>query len=359
MVETEFLLPDAFKAYSKVSIEDYHVQRPNLPAAFKLKDYCPGVFRDIRRRLGLDSDDFKLSVVHAGEVMTVYEGQMYLTANRHYAIKILSQDEVAHILKHLRSYQEHIISTDGQTLLPHMLALHRINFKDGEKDKRVYMLITRNIFACALKISEFFALKGYKGSVKKSKRERKKDSLVPHPLYDSDFRTLDRKLCFSREVGTLLREALTRDMAYLMNQKLVEYTLVVGFHRYDDDSIPHINTGTACHFVEGIAYKHEHYFIGFSDIGQSYNAKKAFEHAAEESMTRKGKDNNQRPEQYTNRILEFIKTRMELIDIEENDAHDLPVTFIDDFVESMPPLLDSLNLTQVESDDDDIEDDDE
>jgi len=356
IVSSEFLLPPAYKAYSKVSIEEHHVQRPNLPSVFKLKDYCPAVFMDLRRRLGVDSYDLTQSV-QGGEVITVVEGSQYTTANRHYAIEIMSKEQIGLHLKLLRSYQEHIIATDGTTLLPHMIAMHRITYEDGGREKRVYLLIKRNIFASSLKMSDVFYIKGYKGHMKKSKKERKKDPLVPVPLGDADFMTLGKTMEFSREVGTSITEAMTRDTAYLMNQKLVDFTFVVGYHKYDEHSIPRINTVAACHFVEGLAVKQEHYFMAFSDFGTFFNAKKKVEHAAEEINKKKKQADTKdymRPEHYTNRFMEFMKARMGLVDVEEEEEQ---VTFIDDCGEHRRSSLGDVSRVIADSVDDDTDTD--
>ncbi|KAF3814468.1 hypothetical protein GH733_017626 [Mirounga leonina] len=51
------LLPDDFKASSKIKVNNHLFHRENLPSHFKFKEYCPQVFRNLRDQFGIDDQD--------------------------------------------------------------------------------------------------------------------------------------------------------------------------------------------------------------------------------------------------------------------------------------------------------------
>ncbi|KAL6088362.1 hypothetical protein STEG23_011372, partial [Scotinomys teguina] len=54
------LMPDDFKAYSKIKVDNHLFNKENMPSHFKFKEYCPMVFRNLRERFGIDDQDFQL-----------------------------------------------------------------------------------------------------------------------------------------------------------------------------------------------------------------------------------------------------------------------------------------------------------
>ena len=72
MPEAPLIVRDDFKAFSKIRIENHMYNEcarcrlsppvtcasSLLPAKFKFKEYCPVVFRDLRSRFGISSEDF-------------------------------------------------------------------------------------------------------------------------------------------------------------------------------------------------------------------------------------------------------------------------------------------------------------
>uniref|UniRef100_A0A8B9FRB3 Uncharacterized protein n=1 Tax=Amazona collaria TaxID=241587 RepID=A0A8B9FRB3_9PSIT len=54
------LLPDDFRASSKVKVNNHLFNRENLPGHFTFKEYCPQVFRNLRERFGIDDHDYQV-----------------------------------------------------------------------------------------------------------------------------------------------------------------------------------------------------------------------------------------------------------------------------------------------------------
>ena len=51
--QPKMLLADDFKAYSKLKVENHAFNRAALPGHYKVKEYCPLVFRALRDRFGV------------------------------------------------------------------------------------------------------------------------------------------------------------------------------------------------------------------------------------------------------------------------------------------------------------------
>lgn len=329
--ESAFLLPEAFSAYTKISIEDYHISRPHLPQAFKFKDYCPSVYADLRRRLGISPSDLFKSLVE-GEVMRVTDGVRYMTHDRHFRINLLSREEVTDILRLLRSYQEHVVNQAGATLLPHWAALHRIVIKTklGGEEKPVYVLVERN--SLPFQVDSIYHLKGCKAPVKEKpdikrlqhKKRSKEDielpiGMYPTPLHDSEFESNSIKLAFPKEIGDKLMAMLKTDVEYLKQRKMMDYAVVVGVLKFRVDEIPGIDANVISHFFPGVESKMEHYFISMEGFGSIYGARKrleGFAHAHNSNASKGGSKEPMsiKPEKYACRFLQFMSTAIEIIE---------------------------------------------
>merc|ERR1712025_324760 len=70
--QPKMLLADDFKAYSKLKVENHCFNRQNLPGHYKVKEYCPLVFRALRGRFGVGEEDYteSLSVHHIEPLIT-------------------------------------------------------------------------------------------------------------------------------------------------------------------------------------------------------------------------------------------------------------------------------------------------
>lgn len=47
------LMPDDFKAHTKVKVDNHLYNKENMSSHFKFKEYCPLVFRNLRERLAI------------------------------------------------------------------------------------------------------------------------------------------------------------------------------------------------------------------------------------------------------------------------------------------------------------------
>lgn len=355
--ERAFLLPQDFTAFTKIAIEDYHVSRPHLPQAFKLKDYCPTVYGDLRRRLGITSTELFKSLVE-GEVMTLTDGVRYMTSDRHFRINLLCNEEVRDVLRLLRSYQEHIVNQSGATLLPHWAALHRIiiKTKQGHDDKPVYVLVERN--SLPFRLNKVYQLKGHKGAVvlkpperrlpsKKKSREEIEfaPTIYPQALHDTEFIDEGSKLVVPTEIGTKLLSLLKADTEYLKQRKMMDYALIVGVLSFESSSIPEIDSSVISHFFPGVEANKEHYFISMEGFGSIFGARKRLEGFANSNASKGGSKEpaSIKPEKYAARFLEFISGAIEKV---ETDEVSTTKTFELNMEQDAPPLVSPRDLQE-------------
>ena len=62
--QPKMLLADDFKAYSKLKVENHAFNRAALPGHYKVKEYCPLVFRALRDRFGVSEVCPRQCVIH-------------------------------------------------------------------------------------------------------------------------------------------------------------------------------------------------------------------------------------------------------------------------------------------------------
>ncbi|ESO82453.1 hypothetical protein LOTGIDRAFT_169923 [Lottia gigantea] len=57
------LMPDDFKSYSKIRVDNHMFNKDIMPSHFKVKEYCPLVFKNLRERFGIDDIEYMGSTV--------------------------------------------------------------------------------------------------------------------------------------------------------------------------------------------------------------------------------------------------------------------------------------------------------
>jgi 1-phosphatidylinositol-5-phosphate 4-kinase len=102
------LLPDDFRAYSKVKVDNHLFNKENMPSHFKIKEYCPLVFRNLRERFGIDDLDYKESMTRSQPVSADATGKsnagFYYSYDKLFIIKTLTSEEVERMHSFLKHY---------------------------------------------------------------------------------------------------------------------------------------------------------------------------------------------------------------------------------------------------------------
>ncbi|XP_031423603.1 phosphatidylinositol 5-phosphate 4-kinase type-2 gamma-like isoform X2 [Clupea harengus] len=353
------LLPDDFKANTKIKVNNHFFNKENLPGHFKFKEYCPQVFRNLRERFGIEDLDYQASLVRSPPVQdpdSQEEGLLLSSYDRTLIIKQISSEEVADMLNILSEYHEHIVTCHGSTLLPQFLGLYRITV-DSED---TYLMVMRNMFSHRLMVHRKYDLKGSLVSREASDKEKGKEL----PTYkDVDFRNNMQKVFVSKEQKEKMMEKLNRDVEFLVRLRIMDYSMLLGIHDVvrcereeeepDDSSfeegeetqngIPFAppaqpppvggSYGTSPEGIAGYmnsfkpfgpgefdpyvdvyaiqsdvgAPQREVYFMGLIDVLTHYDTKKKAAHAAKTVKHGAGAEiSTVHPEQYAKRFREFI-----------------------------------------------------
>uniref|UniRef100_A0A673ZKP8 1-phosphatidylinositol-5-phosphate 4-kinase n=1 Tax=Salmo trutta TaxID=8032 RepID=A0A673ZKP8_SALTR len=308
------LMPDDFKAYSKIKVDNHLFNKENLPSRFKFKEYCPMVFRNLRERFCIDDQDYQNSLTRSAPLNSDSQGRFgnrFLSSYDHrFVIKTVSSEDIAEMHNILKKYHQFIVECHGSTLLPQFLGMYRLTV-DGVE---TYMVVTRNVFSHRLTVHRKYDLKG----------------------------------------STVSREASDKEK-FLATLKIMDYSLLVGIHdvdraeqeemeveaggeeeEYENDGMggaltgsfgtPPDSPGNPLHFggffspgefdpsmdVYAIksndsAVKKEVYFMAIIDILTHYDAKKKAAHAAKTVKHGAGAEiSTVNPEQYSKRFFEFM-----------------------------------------------------
>ncbi|KAM9553166.1 phosphatidylinositol 5-phosphate 4-kinase type-2 alpha isoform 3-T3 [Salvelinus alpinus] len=379
------LMPDDFKAYSKIKVDNHLFNKENMPSHFKFKEYCPLVFRNLRERFGIDDQDFQNSLTRAAPLNSDSQGRsgarFHTSYDKRYVIKTITSEDVAEMHNILKKYHQFIVECHGNTLLPQFLGMYRLTV-DGDE---TYMIVTRNVFSHRLSVYKKYDLKGStvaREASDKEKQPRPPEDAPPRPksnvqqrlqtlriatrfycamkhvrdakelptYKDNDFINDGQKIYIDDDNKKMFLEKLRKDVEFLAQLKLMDYSLLVGIHDVeraeqeevesednegDDegesdggigtppdspsntlDSTKPLSPGEFDPTIDVYAIKSndsaprkEVYFMAVIDILQHYDAKKKAAHAAKTVKHGAGAEiSTVNPEQYSKRFYDFITT---------------------------------------------------
>uniref|UniRef100_A0AAY5F3S2 Phosphatidylinositol 5-phosphate 4-kinase type-2 alpha n=1 Tax=Electrophorus electricus TaxID=8005 RepID=A0AAY5F3S2_ELEEL len=358
------LMPDDFKAYSKIKVDNHLFNKENMPSHFKVKEYCPLVFRNLRERFNIDDQDFQNSLTRSAPFVSEAQGRsgarFHTSYDKRYVIKTISSEDVAEMHNILKKYHQFIVECHGNTLLPQFLGMYRITV-DGDE---TYMIVTRNVFSHRLSVYKKYDLKGSTVAREASDKEKSDINIInvyictvyhgakDLPTYkDNDFINDGQKIYIDEENKKIFLDKLRKDVEFLALLKLMDYSLLVGIHDVeraeqeeveseenegDDegesdggvvgtppdspsntlDSTKPLSPGDFDPTIDVYAIKShdnsprkEVYFMAIIDILQHYDAKKKAAHAAKTVKHGAGAEiSTVNPEQYSKRFYDFITT---------------------------------------------------
>lgn len=341
------LMPDDFKAYSKIKVDHHLFNKENMPSHFKMKEYCPMVFRNLRERFAIDDQDFQNSLTRSSLFTNDSQGRsgarFHTSCDKRYVVKTITSEDVAEMHNILKKYHQFIVECHGNTLLPQFLGMYRLTV-DGVE---TYMIVTRNVFSHRLSVYRKYDLKGSTVAREASDKEKAKEL----PTYkDNDFINDGQKIYIDENNKKMLLEKLKKDVEFLAQLKLMDYSLLVGIHDVEraeqeemdceenegeedveSDSTHPIGTppdspGNTLNSNRALppgefdpaidvyaikshdnAPRKEVYFMAIIDILTHYDAKKKAAHAAKTVKHGAGAEiSTVNPEQYSKRLYDFI-----------------------------------------------------
>ncbi|XP_068171450.1 phosphatidylinositol 5-phosphate 4-kinase type-2 gamma-like isoform X2 [Antennarius striatus] len=331
------LLPDDFKASTKIKVNHHLFNKENLPGQFKFKEYCPQVFRNLRERFGIEDQDYQVSLARSPPLKDEdgsCVGLLLTSYDRTLVVKEISSEEVEEMHNILSEYHQYIVTCHGNTLLPQFLAMYRVTVESEDTN----LLVMRNMFSHRLHVHRKYDLK-----------------VKEVPTYkDADFKNNMQKVYVSDEEKKKVMDKLSGDIEFLVRMKIMDYSLLLGIHdvdraereeegeledresSYEQEEEDEDGLALGSTSPEGIsgymnsfkpmgpgefdpyvdvyaiqsavgAPQREVYFMGLIDVLTQYDTKKKAAHAAKAVKHGAGAEiSTVHPEQYAKRFREFI-----------------------------------------------------
>jgi 1-phosphatidylinositol-4-phosphate 5-kinase len=314
---------------------------PHQSCDFRWKDYCPLVFRTLRKLFDVDPGDYMLSICGDDALLELSSpgksgSFFYFTNDDKYMIKTMKKAEVKVLLRMLPAYYKHVRSFDN-TLVTKFFGLHCVKIT-GAIQKKVRFVIMGNLFCSNYSIHRRFDLKG-------SSHGRTTDKPIDQIDETTTLKDLDLNFIFRLE-GSWYEDfcrQLDKDCEFLEQERIMDYSLLVGVHfkdRCKDSSSPdNETTQTALEDeerrkapvklgismpsrVENVVKNPESesqligeptgefqdviLFFGIIDILQDYDISKKLEHAYKSMQYDPNSISAVDPKQYCKRFRDFI-----------------------------------------------------
>ncbi|GFQ03646.1 phosphatidylinositol 4-phosphate 5-kinase 6 [Phtheirospermum japonicum] len=201
---------------------------PHQSCDFKWKDYCPLVFRTLRKLFKVDPADYMISICGNDALRELSSpgksgSFFYLTNDDRYMIKTMRKSEVKVLKRMLPAYYNHVRAFEN-TLLTKFFGLHCVKMT-GPVQKKVRFVIMGNLFCTKYAIHRRFDLKGSSHGRLTVKPESEIDSTTTLKDLDLSFIFRLQKPWFQ----DLCRQ-VNQDCDFLEQERIMDYSLLVGIH---------------------------------------------------------------------------------------------------------------------------------
>ncbi|XP_077218255.1 phosphatidylinositol 4-phosphate 5-kinase 6-like [Tasmannia lanceolata] len=216
------------KVWTKFPPEGTKHTPPHQSCEFKWKDYCPLVFRTLRKLFKIDAADYMISICGNDALRELSSpgksgSFFYLTNDDRYMIKTMKKSEVKVLLRMLPAYYNHVRAFEN-TLVTKFFGLHCVKLT-GATQKKVRFVIMGNLFCSEYTIHRRFDLKGSSHGRTTDKPEAEIDENTTLKDLDLNFIFRLQKSWFQE----LLRQ-VDRDCDFLEQERIMDYSLLVGLH---------------------------------------------------------------------------------------------------------------------------------
>lgn len=217
------------KFWTRFPPEGSKVTPPHQSADFWWKDYCPMVFRHLRKLFVVDPADYMLAICGNDALRELSSpgksgSFFYLTQDDRFMIKTVKKSEVKVLLRMLPSYYKHVTRYEN-TLITKFFGVHCIKPVGCQK---VRFIVIGNLFRSEHQINRRFDLKGSSHGRTAYKAEWEIDETTT-------LKDLDLNFVFRLQRGwyeDLMRQ-IERDCKFLEAEGIMDYSLLVGVHFCD------------------------------------------------------------------------------------------------------------------------------
>ena len=98
-------------------MDNHAFNKENLPSHFKVKEYCPLVFRNLRERFGIDDNAYMKSLTYKAPHPMDSPGRsgakFYHSYDKLYVVKTLTSEEVEQMHALLKQYHPFVVERHG------------------------------------------------------------------------------------------------------------------------------------------------------------------------------------------------------------------------------------------------------
>ncbi|KAL3894492.1 MAG: hypothetical protein SGCHY_005244, partial [Lobulomycetales sp.] len=202
---------------------------PNSEYDFKFKDYAPWIFKCVRDAFHVDSVDYLQSLT--GKYVLSELGSpgksgsfFYFSSDYRYIIKTISQAEHRFMRRILRHYYNHV-RDNPDTLLSRIFGLHRVKLPGN---KKIHFVVMGNVFPPHKDMHRIYDLKGSLTGRFLSKAKQEANTMPV--LKDKNWLANSEKLVLGPEKRNILIEQLDKDVLFLKECRIMDYSFLVGVH---------------------------------------------------------------------------------------------------------------------------------
>ncbi|KAJ0510394.1 putative 1-phosphatidylinositol-4-phosphate 5-kinase [Helianthus annuus] len=224
------LKPTAFdtrqKLWTKFPPEGSKNTPPHQSCEFKWKDYCPLVFRTLRKLFNVDPADYMISICGNDALRELSSpgksgSFFYLTHDDKYMIKTMKKSEVKVLKRMLPAYYDHVKSFEN-TLVTKFFGLHCVKLS-GPIQKKVRFVIMGNLLCTEVPIHKRYDLKGSSHGRITDKPETEIDA-------NTTLKDLDLKFIFRlrKDWFEEFCSQVNKDCDFLEQERIMDYSLLVG-----------------------------------------------------------------------------------------------------------------------------------
>ncbi|XP_022743184.1 phosphatidylinositol 4-phosphate 5-kinase 4-like isoform X1 [Durio zibethinus] len=219
------------KIWTRFPPEGSKYTPPHQSSEFKWKDYCPVVFRTLRKLFKVDPADYMISICGNDALRELSSpgksgSFFYLTDDDRYMIKTMKKSEVKVLLRMLSAYYNHVRSFEN-TLVIKYYGLHCVKLT-GPTQKKVRFIIMGNLLRSEYTIHRRFDLKGSSlGRITEKPESEIDDTTILKDL-DLNFIFKLQKTWFQE-----FYRQIDKDCEFLEQVGTMDYSLLVGLYFRD------------------------------------------------------------------------------------------------------------------------------
>ncbi|KAL8172194.1 hypothetical protein V2J09_023998 [Rumex salicifolius] len=314
------------KYWTKFPQEGSKHTPPHNSCEFKWKDYCPLVFRALRKLFKVDAADYMLSICGNDALRELSSpgksgSFFYLSNDDRYMIKTIKKAEVKVLIRMLSPYYAHVRSYEN-TLVTKFFGLHCVRLTGVQK--KVRFIVMGNLMCTEYTIHRRFDLKGSSLGRSTDKPEEELDASTTLKDLDLNFIFRLQKSWFQE-----FCKQVDKDCEFLENERIMDYSMLVTEKATTKEllvfqnqirktrpgtNMPALveralrrNDGEVAHVMEPTGECYEVVmFFGIIDILQDYDISKKLEHAYKSMQYDPTSISAVDPKLYSKRFRDFI-----------------------------------------------------